>query len=112
MSDGADRAGSIQAEPGVMWMERVVGTRTIHPVVPSRVPRRVCAMFNRGLWQRGSQALMVLIVLQGVVTGALRRGDVRRHLRWVVVATPTLWGRTLVLQVQPVSFVQQGSGPA
>jgi hypothetical protein len=66
-------------------------------------------MVNRGVWRPVSQVLVVLLVLQVVVTGGLRREDVRRHLRWWVTATPTLGGRRLVLLV---SFVQQGSGLA
>jgi hypothetical protein len=69
-------------------------------------------MVNRGVWRPVSQVLVILLVLQVIVTGALRREDVRRDLRWWVAATPTLGGRRLVVLVQPVSGVQQGNGSA
>jgi hypothetical protein len=69
-------------------------------------------MVNSSVWRGITRALVLLFILQVVVASALHRDDVRRHLRSWMGATPTLWGRTLVVQVQPVSFVLGRNGAA
>src|SRR4051794_2473790 len=55
------------------------------------------------LWPRVVHALAVLIICEGVMCGALWTSGVRHRLRWWIIATPALAGRTIVLQLCPVS---------